>query len=138
MGKFIPLKDLEVYKLARELSKIGWEIYENLDWRDKKIIGDQFITATDSTGANIAEGYFRYHFLERIKFYYNSRGSLAECAEHWLELLKERKKVKEEKYQQYKTTAEKLSLKLNNFIASTAKAKYNKSQQISINLHESQ
>jgi hypothetical protein len=34
--KFIPLKDLEVYKLARELSKIAWEIYQDLDWQDKK------------------------------------------------------------------------------------------------------
>jgi four helix bundle protein len=89
MRKFIPLKDLVVYQLSRELSKIGWEIYESLDWRDKKIMGDQFIEATDSAGANIAEGYFRYHFLERIKFYYNSRGSLAESTEHWLKLLKE-------------------------------------------------
>jgi len=37
---FIPLKDLEVYKLARELSKIGWEIYQDLDWQDKKTMGD--------------------------------------------------------------------------------------------------
>lgn len=130
-GKFIPLKNLEVYRLARELSKIGWEIYESLDWRDKKIMGDQFIEAIDSVGANIVEGYFRYHFLERIKFYYNSRGSLAECLEHWLELLYERKKVNEEKYKRFKGIAEKLLLKLNNFIASTAKAK----QQISRNLN---
>lgn len=126
--KFILLKDLEVYKLARELSKIGWEIYQDLSWQDKKIIGDQFIEATDSVGANITEGYFRYHFLDKIKFYYNTRASLAECSEHWLELLKERNKVKEEKYKQFRATTEKLSLKLNNFIASTYKAKNNESQ----------
>lgn len=123
--KFIPLKELEVYKLARELSKIGWEIYEDLDWRDKKTMGDQFLEATDSIGANIAEGYFRYHFLERIKFYYNARSSLAESNDHWLDLLWERKKIKEEKYKRYKETAQKLSLKLNNFIASTSKARTN-------------
>jgi len=32
------MKDLEVYKLARELSRIGWEIYEDLDRQTKKII----------------------------------------------------------------------------------------------------
>jgi len=90
--KYILLNDLEVYKLARELSKIGWEIYQNLNWQTKKIMGDQFIEAVDSVGANIAEGYGRFHYLDKIKFYYNSRSSLIECNEHWIELLKERKK----------------------------------------------
>ncbi|MGB9743187.1 MAG: four helix bundle protein [Minisyncoccales bacterium] len=66
-NKYILLKDLEVYQLARELSKIGWEIYNSLDWQTKKISGDQFIEATDSVGANIAEGYGRFHFLEKRK-----------------------------------------------------------------------
>lgn len=35
--KFILLKDLEVYKLARELSKMGWDIYKNLNWQIKKL-----------------------------------------------------------------------------------------------------
>lgn len=121
--KYILLKDLEVYKLARELSKIGWEIYNNLDWQTKKIIGDQFIEATDSVGANIAEGYGRFHYLDKIKFFYNSRASLNECNDHWLELLNERNKVNSERYKEFKTIADKLSLKLNNLIASTYKSK---------------
>lgn len=52
--RFLLLKDLEVYRLARQLSEVAWRIYSQLDWRDKKIIGDQFITAIDSIGANIA------------------------------------------------------------------------------------
>ena len=82
--KYILLKNLEIYQLARELSKIGWEIYQKLDWKTKKINGDQFIEATDSIGANIAEGYNRFHFLDKIKFYYNARSSLSEACYHWL------------------------------------------------------
>lgn len=70
---YIELKKLEVYKLAKELSKISWEVYKDLNWYDKKIMGEQFVTSTDSIGANIAEGYGKYHYLEKIKFYYNSR-----------------------------------------------------------------
>lgn len=121
--KYIPLKDLEVYSLARELSKIAWEIYQGLDWRDKKTMGDQFLEATDSTGANIAEGYGRFHYLDKIKFYYNSRGSLNECNDHWIELLYERNKVDNGKYKRFKTIAEKLRIKLNNFITSIYKAR---------------
>ena len=28
--KYIPVQDLEVYKLARELSRQGWSIYQSL------------------------------------------------------------------------------------------------------------
>ena len=64
MKKFIPLKELEAYKLARELSKEAWVTYSKLSWQDKKIAGDQFMRAIDSIGANIAEGYLRFHYLE--------------------------------------------------------------------------
>jgi four helix bundle protein len=121
--KFIPLKNLEVYKLARKLSLKGWEIYQKMDWQTKKIIGDQFLSSLDSIGANIAEGYGRYHYLDQIKFYYNAMGFLRESCEHWLELLKERKIINEKNYQEMKTIAQDLSVKLNNFTASSYKQK---------------
>ena len=121
--KYILLKDLEVYKLSRELSALGWEIYNGLDWETKQINGIQFIKSTDSVGANIAEGYSRFHYLDKIKFFYNSRGSLTEANDHWIELLKERNKVNGTNYRKYKAIAIKLSVKLNNFINSTYKAK---------------
>lgn len=48
------------------------------------------IRSVDSVGANIAEGYGRYHYLDKIKFYYNARGSLFE-SKYWLDLMYERK-----------------------------------------------
>lgn len=124
--KYIKLENLEVYKLARELSKIGWEIYSELSWQDKKTMGDQFITATDSFGANVAEGYSRYHYLDKIKFFYNARASLAEARDYWLEILQEREKIKnKENYKKYKVIADRASLKLQNFISSIYQAKNN-------------
>jgi four helix bundle protein len=92
MGNYIELGDLEVDKLARKLSSIAWSIYDQLSWQDKKTMGDQFISSVDSVGANIAEAYGRFHYLDRIKFCYYSRGSYIECSSHWLSLLTERKK----------------------------------------------
>lgn len=123
--KYIKLQDLEVYQLARELSRIGWLIYEPLDWQTKKIMGDQFIESTDSVGANIAEGYSRYHYLDKIKFFYNARGSLAEASDHWIELLKDRKKAEDALFQKFKTTADLTSRKLQHFISALYKAKTN-------------
>lgn len=117
MTEYIELKDLEVYRLARELSRVGWQIYKELIWQIKKIIGDQFITATDSVGANVAEGYGRFHYLDKNKFYYNARGSLVEAGEHWLELLMERKLMKESDYQEYLKIYNQLKPKLNKLIS---------------------
>ncbi|MFC5192820.1 four helix bundle protein [Algoriphagus aquatilis] len=62
---FIPLPDLEVYRLARKLSAMAWEIYQRLTYQQRKVWGDQMLQAIDSVGANIAEGYARYHYLEK-------------------------------------------------------------------------
>jgi len=97
MGNYISLGEIEPYKTAVNVSQKCWKIYEKMDWQLKKIISDQLIRAIDSVGANIAEGYGRFHYLDRIKFYYNARGSLFEV-KHWLFLLKERQKITEEKF----------------------------------------
>lgn len=123
MNDYIELKDLEVYQAGRGLSRLGWEIYNSLDWQTKKIIGDQFITATDSFGANVTEGYSRFHYLEKIKFYYIARASLNEALEYWLELLLERKKIKLTEHQVYRENAIKARIKSSNFINSTRVAK---------------
>jgi four helix bundle protein len=125
--KYIELKDLEVYRLGRELSRIAWEIYEKLDWQVKKIIGDQFITSADSFGANIAEGYGRYHYLDKIKFFYNARGSLVESI-HWVEVMGERNQITKDQQELFEAVAKESSIKLQNFISAIYKLKNTKSQ----------
>jgi len=122
MTKYIEIEDLEVYKLAVEISQIGWDIYRELNYQLKKIIGDQFIQAIDSIGANIAEGYGRYHYLDKIKFYYNARGSIFEAC-YWVVIMKKREIGDQEKLEKLKELLDKENMKLNNFISSTYKAK---------------
>jgi four helix bundle protein len=118
---FIELKDLEVYQLSRKLSSEAWRIFCRMNFEDKKHIGDQYLRAVDSIGANIAEGYGRYHYLDKVKFYYNSRGSHLEAFTHWLELMVEREKITDIEFKSISETAIKLRIKLNNFITATAK-----------------
>jgi four helix bundle protein len=117
--KYIPVKELIVYQLARKLSSIAWEIYSKMVFEDKKHIGDQFLRSSDSIGANIAEGYARYHYLDKVRFYYNSRASQSEATDHWLELLLERNKINQETFDEYKSISKDLQIKLNNFIKQT-------------------
>jgi len=116
---FITIKDLQVYQLSRKLSIIAWDIYSKMSFEEKKIIGDQFIRATDSIGANIAEGYSRFHFLDKVRFYYNTRASQSESTDHWLELLFERNKINQQVFDEYKSISKDLQIKLNNFIKFT-------------------
>lgn len=120
---YIKLEDLEVYQLARELSKKAWSIYSNLNWQMKKIMEDQFIESSDSIGANIAEAYGRYHYLDRIRFLYNSRGSKLESVNHWLSLMHERGVISDFEFNDARDTAEKLAVKLNNYIKSIYNSK---------------
>jgi len=118
---FIELKNLEVYQLSRKLSTIAWRIFCRMDFMDKKHIGDQFLRSVDSIGANIAEGYGRFHYLDKVRFYYNSRASHYEAFTHWLELLSEREKISKTEFDSINEIALKLQVKLNNFITSTSK-----------------
>lgn len=117
---FIELRDLEVYQLSRKLSSVAWSIFCRMNFEDKKHMGDQFLRSVDSIGANIAEGYGRYHYLDKVKFYYNARGSHFESFIHWLELLAEREKISVTEYKSIRGTAQSLLIKLNNFINTTA------------------
>lgn len=121
-NKHIQLQNLEIYQLAREISRVAWTVYERLHWQDRKIMGDQFLTASDSIGANLTEGYHRYHFLDRIKFFYNSRGSLGEARDYWIELLAERSKIKVEEYYDFIELCNDYGKKLNRFIQTTYEA----------------
>lgn len=117
------LENLEVYIRANKLSDVAWLIYEEFDWRIKKINGDQFIESTDSTGANIAEGYGRYHYLDSIKFLYNSKGPLYE-SKHWFDLLCQKNLIKNaNNVKIYLNIYEELLPKLNGLINSIYKNK---------------
>jgi len=116
------LEELEVYKLSREISKDAWMFYTKLDWQAKKTIGDQFISSIDSIAANIAEGFGRFHYLDKNKFNYNSRGSLFESI-HWTNLLIERKLIKADEGEKLTGKLNKLAIKLNNYINATRKQK---------------
>lgn len=123
-NEHIALGKLEIYQDALELSKIGWEIYSRMNYGNKKIIGDQFITAIDSIGANIAEGYGRFHYLDRVKFYYNSRGSIFE-SKHWSLLLKDRQIINEDEFNNLIEKLNSLHKKLNSHIKKIKEVKNN-------------
>ncbi len=49
----------------------------------KNTLGYQLIRSADSVGANIVEGYGRYHNQDALRFYFYARGSLEETM-YWI------------------------------------------------------
>ncbi|PIU36761.1 four helix bundle protein [Candidatus Roizmanbacteria bacterium CG_4_8_14_3_um_filter_34_9] len=118
---YLTLESLEVFQLSKQLSSVCWNIYKTLDWKVIKDLKEQFIDSSDSVGANIAEGYGRFHYLDRIKFMYNARGSLLE-SKYWFDLLIDRKLLKDDSLlKDYLKIFNELKPKLNNFINSIYK-----------------
>ena len=116
------LGDLQVYQISLELSEKAWQIYQRLPKQFQFEIGSQFLGAVDSIGANIAEGYGRYHYKDSMKFYYNARGSLWE-SKHWLLLLHKRKFLEAQEFNEFLNAIDMLGRKLNSFIGRLKNAK---------------
>ncbi|WP_281951652.1 four helix bundle protein [Nitrosophilus kaiyonis] len=114
------LGKLEIYQKSLKLSEMGWEIFKILPRQYQFDIGSQFLNSCDSIGANIAEGYGRYHYKDKIKFYYNARGSLWE-AKHWLLLLYKRNFIKKVEFEEILNILNDLGKQINNFIKTTGK-----------------
>lgn len=112
------LKDLEIYQLSRKISAMAWGFYEKMHWQIKKTMGDQWVTSIDSVGANIAEGFGRYHYLDKNRFNYNARGSLLEAI-HWTELLNERHEMTTDQLQLFKLAFDEIHPRLNKYIKFT-------------------
>jgi four helix bundle protein len=121
--KFIPLQELEVYRMTRRLSSMAWVIYQRLAFQQRKVWGDQMLESVDSVGANVAEGYARFHFSEKARFYYISRASLSEGVDHWIDLGFERGVVFDQEFEQINKIKSDIQVKLNNMIKSTYAAK---------------
>jgi four helix bundle protein len=121
--KFIPLQELEVYRMTRRLSSMAWVIYQRLTFQQRKVWGDQMLESVDSVGANVAEGYARFHFSEKARFYYISRASLSEGVDHWIDLGFERGVVFDQEFEQINKIKSDVHVRLNNMIKSTYAAK---------------
>src|ERR1700744_406503 len=92
------LEDLEVYTFSEQFADEIWFIVIEWEYFAKDTIGKQLSRSADSIGANIAEGYGRYHYKENKNFCYFSRGSIIET-KSWLTKSKARNLVTEEQFE---------------------------------------
>ncbi|MGF7082237.1 four helix bundle protein [Mucilaginibacter sp. UYCu711] len=115
------LEDLEVYQLAESFSDEIWFIVHEWDYFAKDTVGKQIVRSADSIGANIAEGYGRFHYKENRNFCYFSRGSIIET-KGWLKKSKTRSLLSEEQFSELFEKLQSIHLKLNAYLKFIGKA----------------
>jgi four helix bundle protein len=115
--KIESFEDLDVYRLAEDLGDRIWNIVFSWPSFPQNSLGYQLVKAADSIGANIAEGFGRFHFAENRQFVRISRGSLYETR-HWLRRAYKRKLLKEEEIKELRKLFDELAPRLNAYIRS--------------------
>ena len=118
MGK--GFEDLDIYQRSLAMGDSIYNLVSRWDWFAKDTVGKQIVRAADSVAANISEGFGRYHYNDRIRFIYFSRGSLYET-QTWLIKAKQRKLISNDEYEKIDSELRLIGIKLNNFIQSLYK-----------------
>lgn len=76
--KYIPFTDLNVWKKGHRLVLDIYIVTKKFPKEEQFGLTSQLRRAAVSVTANIAEGYSRYYFKDKVRFFYISRGSLSE------------------------------------------------------------
>jgi len=84
MGRYNSFEDMDVWKMAMELAERVFRLTEKLPRKEDYGLTSQIRRSSLSVSGNIAEGFGREHTRNKLNFYYNARGSLAETRSHIL------------------------------------------------------
>jgi len=116
------LEDMSVYQLEVEHADRIWEIVSRWNFFEKDTVGKQLTRAFDSIGANIAEGFGRFHYGDKIKFYYYARGSAFE-SQYWIKRAYTRKLISEKDASSFLQSLQQINKELNTLIKVLKKKK---------------
>ncbi len=78
MIKIQKFTDLEVWKQAHKLTILIYRYTESFPKTEIFGLTSQIRRAAVSIESCIAEGFSRYHYKDRLNFYYDARGSISE------------------------------------------------------------
>lgn len=110
-------ENLRIYQLSEEICDSVWDIVYKWDHLAQHTVGKQLIRASDSIGANIAEGTGRGSIADNRRFSKIARGSLFEV-KHWLRRAFKRNLLSDDEITSLKKTIDELTPKLSAYINS--------------------
>lgn len=75
-------EEMPIWQKAMDLSVKIYKLTENLPRKEDYGLTSQIRRSVLSVSGNLAEGFGRKHTKDKLNFYYDSRGSLAETKNH--------------------------------------------------------
>lgn len=116
--KIIKFTDLVAWQEAHKLTLFIYEVTRSFPKSELYGLINQLRRAAVSIESCIAEGFSRYHYKDRLNFYYDARGSVGEVQSQFLDA-KDLKFIKELEFQKIFNQAEKVGIILGGLIRST-------------------
>jgi len=114
--------DLDAWKKAHEFTLQIYTMTKRLPKEELYGMTSQLRRASASISANIAEGFSRYHYNDKIRFYHNSRGSLSET-QNFLFLAKDLTFLTDREFSNLFNLSEEINRLINGLIRSIEKQK---------------
>ena len=115
MEKVCRFEDLTCWKKARELRKLLYQLADDLPQYEQFKLASQIRSAASSITANIAEGYGRFNFQEKIYFASIARASTLESEDHLYTCLDARY-IDQLKFDLLYRACEEVSIAINGYI----------------------
>lgn len=116
-------EDLDVWQIGKNIIMEIYQLTTDFPREEAFVLTNQIRRAALSIPANIAEGFGRYHYLDKVKFFLNARGSLYELKSHLLIAQELGYFSQSQSVTSLLSTIDKLGVKLNNLISSSRKLK---------------
>ena len=113
-------KGLDAWKLARALRTAIYVLFRRLPLGEHFALNCQPRRASQSIGANIAEGFGRYSYQENIQFCRQPRGSACEVSDHLVTAV-DACSISKAEYDDAERLAQRVIQTLNGYIRSTTK-----------------
>lgn len=118
MGTITKFTDLAAWQEAHKLTITIYKYTKNFPRDELFGITSQLRRAAISIESCIAEGFSRYHFKDKLNFYYDSRGSLSEVQGQSI-TAKDLEYLDKPSFQEVWTQSEKTTIILSGLIKST-------------------
>lgn len=120
MSTITKFTDLEAWRKAHELTLTVYKYTRNFPKSEEFGLKSQLRRAAVSVESCIAEGFSRFHYRDRLNFYYDARGSIAELQSQLL-TSKDLRYLNQLKFKKIFDQTEKTGVILGGLIRSTEK-----------------
>lgn len=112
----LSFEDLIIWQNAHKLVLEIYKLSSKFPQKETFSLTDQLRRSALSVSANIAEAHGRFHYLDKIKFLFNARGSIEETRNHLI-VCRDLGYIKVEEFDILNTEYKGLVMGLNKFIS---------------------